>query len=379
MDNDIEALKRQLQQLKQLHDSGALGDDAYAESRQALEQRLVGAVTAAPAMAAKLPRKLLAGVSAAIVVLAVLGYGWTGSPQLASRSGLESATAAASAPQRAIGPEQIAAMVDKLAQRMKENPGDAEGWSMLGRSYVVLGRHADAVEAYKKALALNGSDAQLLADYADALAVANGRNLEGEPMVLVGRALKLDPVNLKALSLAGTAAFAKKDYAAAAALWERVIAAAPPDSPYLPRVQASIDEARQLGGLPPSAARPAAPPAAAPGASISGTVTLAAALRAKAAPDDTVFVFARAAEGPRMPLAMLRKQVKDLPFAFTLDDSTAMSPQMKLSAFPRVVIAARISKAGNAVPQPGDLAGQSAPVALGASGLQLEISQVVDK
>jgi cytochrome c-type biogenesis protein CcmH len=97
----------------------------------------------------------------------------------------------------------------------------------------------------------------------------------------------------------------------------------------------------------------------------------------QAKPEDTVFVFARPAEGARMPLAILRKQVKDLPLQFTLDDSMAMSPANALSGASKVVVGARVSKSGNAMPQPGDLSGQSAPVSVGASGLQIEIREAV--
>ena len=112
---------------------------------------------------------------------------------------------------------------------------------------------------------------------------------------------------------------------------------------------------------------------------VAGRVTVAAALKDRIGPDDTVFVFARAANGPRMPLAILRKQVRDLPLKFTLDDSLAMSPAATLSSAQRVVVGARISKSGNAMTQPGDLQGFSAPVAPGASGLAIEIAEVVGR
>lgn len=333
-----------------------------------------------------LPRRLLLGVSAGVVLVAAAGYLWTGAPQLAFAPQPEAAPT--------IGPEQINAMVERLAQRLKEKPDDAEGWGMLGRSYVVLGRHPEAIPAYRRALALTPDDPALLADTADALAVVAGRKLEGEPLALVNKALKLAPDNLKALSLAGTAAFDRGDFAGAVKHWEHVLAVAPPDSPWLPRVRESIAEARAAGGMPPA---PMAPTAAAPGpqgapaqqppaavaaaadanTSVRGRVTLAAALRAKAAPEDTVFVYARAAEGPRMPLAIVRKQVKDLPFEFQLDDSMAMSPANKLSMHPQVIVSARVSKSGSAMPQPGDLAGDSAPQPLGTQGLVIEISRVV--
>lgn len=385
MDSDLETLRRQLQQLQALHDSGTLGADAYGPARAALERRIVEQVMQAPpaaAQAARPARGLLLGVAAVVLLVAAGGYLWKGTPRYATLAAA-TAPAAASAP-HGFGPEQIQAMVDKLAQRLKENPDDAEAWGMLGRAYAVLGRHGDAVPAYRKALALRSDDAALLADAADALAVVNGRSLAGEPLALVQKALEIEPDNLKALSLAGTAAFNAQDYAGAVQRWERVAALAAPGSPFVARVRQSIAEARSLAGMPAAAATPM-PPVAAPvaaaasGATVSGTVTLAASLRAKADPDDTVFVYARAAEGPRMPLAIVRKQVKDLPFDFVLDDSTAMSPATRLSSQARVVVSARITKSGNAVPQPGDLAGQSAPLALGVQGLKLEISEVVGR
>jgi cytochrome c-type biogenesis protein CcmH len=118
-------------------------------------------------------------------------------------------------------------------------------------------------------------------------------------------------------------------------------------------------------------------PAAATGAEISGEVVLSATVKGKVSPDDTVFIFAKAAQGPKMPLAILRKQVKDLPLTFSLNDAMAMSPQMKLSSFPEVLVSARVSKGGQAMAQPGDWQGQSVPVKLGAKGVRVEISELV--
>ena len=401
MQDEIQTLRRQLQQLKELHAGAVLGDAQYEESRRALERKLVDlvlssdSVTAAVAPAASAPRPsraLLVALATVVVVIAAAGYWWTGSPGQAGIAPAQTVAGESTAeggggPQgqpHAMSFEQIANMAEKLAERLKEHPDDAVGWAMLARSYAVLGRNDDAVPAYAKAVALRGDDAALLADYADVLAVKNNRKLDGEPMKLITRALELDPANVKALSLAGTAAFDRKDYATAVKHWEKIVKAGPADSPEVQQMQSNIAEARDLGKLPLSTAAPAALPAsaaqaAAVTATVSGSVTLAPSLAKRVSPNDTVFVFARAADGPRMPLAALRKQVKDLPIDFKLDDSMAMSPAAKLSSSPKVVVGARVSKSGGATPAAGDLAGQSAAVPLGTTGMKIEISEVVKK
>ena len=214
--------------------------------------------------------------------------------------------------------------------------------------------------------------------------MTNNRSFEGEPTMLVERALKIDPKNPKALALAGTVAFDRKDYRVAVQHWEKLAQVEPADGQYADQIRASIAQARQLAGMPPAAAPisgntaatlPSTASAGAASAQVSGTVSLAPPLKARAAPDDTVFVFARAAEGNRMPLAIVRKQVKDLPLQFTLDDSMAMSPAAKLSGATSVIIGARISKSGNAMPKSGDLQGLSPAVSVGATGIKVEINE----
>ena len=381
-DSAVAALRLQLEQLTALKQSGVLGDAPYDEARQALERRIVDAVVdAPPATASPDPissKSLLLGLAGFVCAVTVAGYAWLGTPQALDTAAVASAAApAGTAPP--ITAEQVETMIESLAARLKDNPDDAAGWAMLGRSYAAIGRHDQAEPALKRALALHGDDAVLLTDYADALAMVNGRNLEGEPSRLIERALKIDPSNIKALALAGTHAFVRKDYAAALRHWEKLAQLAP-SGEMAQQIQGGIDEARKLSGTPaPSAAQVATPTQALalPGASVSGTVALDPALVAKARPDDTLFVFARAAEGPRMPLAILRKQVKDLPLTFTLDDSMAMTPTARLSSASRVVVGARISARGDATPQAGDLQGFSAPVAPGAAGLKVQISEVV--
>jgi cytochrome c-type biogenesis protein CcmH len=273
---------------------------------------------------------------------------------------------------------QVEEMVERLAAKMREDPGNADGWKMLGRSYAVLGRFVDAVDAYAKAALLAPKDAQLLADFADALAMARGQSLQGEPEKLILRALEIDPNNLKALALAGTAAFHRGDFERAADYWERMLPHVAPDSEDARQIKDNVAEARSRAGEP--VARAEAPPAQAGAAQhpgVRGTVRLSRKLRDKLAPGDTLFVYARAAEGPPMPLAILRRKAGELPLEFALNDSLAMAPGMNVSAFPRVVVTARVSRSGNAKPQAGDLQGASKPVANDSKGVVVEINEVV--
>ena len=367
--------REQLQQVEALRASGALGAEQAAQARATLQQRIAEGGSANAAVGAS--RALLPVLSLFVLAVLIGGYAWLGAPQA-----LDPAARVARDDSHGITMEQIQAMAEKLAARLKEKPDDAQGWAMLGRSYAVLGRHADALPAFKQAMALKPDDPVLIADYADALAVANGRNLEGEPLQWIERALALDPNNLKALSLAGTAAFYRKDYALALRHWEKM-AQVDPDSDFVRQIQGGIAEAKRLAGG--AGAAPAAQPAPQAATadvertSVTGTVTLAKSLAGKASPEDSLYVFARAVDGPRMPLAILKKQVKDLPLKFALDDTMAMTPAAKLSSADKVVVTARVSKAGNATAQPGDLQGQSAPVAPGARNIAVEIGQVVER
>ena len=251
-----------------------------------------------------------------------------------------------------LGRADIEAMVDKLAQRLQSRPDDAEGWAMLGRSYRVLGRNEEAAQAYAKAEKLVANDSRLLVDYAESLALAHGGNLQGKPAQLVARALELDPENPLGLMLSGAVAFQREDYAGAIRQWEKVQSRLEPGSEEAHAVGASIAKARELAAaVPPrgdGARREALPAAkaAAAAAKVAGTVRLAAELASKAAPTDTVFVFARATGGPGPPLAVMRRQVKDLPLEFSLDDTMAMAPDRKLSGATEVVVGARISRSG---------------------------------
>jgi cytochrome c-type biogenesis protein CcmH len=342
--------------------------DFDAASRE-LKARLVADVGAVQA-----PRSMQSGritaiaIGIAVPLCAVGIYLIVGSPQALGPPPAD--------PAQQLTSQQIEALVERLAERLKSDPGNVEGWMLLARSYGAFGRFKESSEAYANAVKLRPGDAQLLADYADALGMALGRNLEGEPEKLIARALEVDPRNLKALALAGTVAFERKDYKGAAAHWERMLPLVQPGSDDARSIRANVDEARALAeGRTPTAG--AGAQAVAPRTSLRGEVKLAPALAAQAAPTDTLFIFARAAQGPPIPLAVLRKQVRDLPVMFALDDSMAMAPGASLSGAAQVVVGARISKSGNAVAQPGDFQGLSAPVANDASGVTVVIDSVV--
>jgi cytochrome c-type biogenesis protein CcmH len=202
--------------------------------------------------------------------------------------------------------------------------------------------------------------------------------MQGEPEELALRALQIDPKNLKALALAGTAAFTRGDYGGAARHWQQMLPQLEKDSEDYRTVQGNIDEAKTLlaqAGEKRGGKKDAKKAAAAAG--VSGIVSLSPKLAGQASPEDTVFVFARAPEGPPMPLAAVRFKVRDLPAKFTLDDSRAMTPQAKLSGFPKVVVTARVSKSGTPTPQPGDLQGSTAAISNDARGVALVIDTPV--
>ena len=384
--SNLAILRSQLAELDADVGSGVLSAEQHASARAELERRVLeeGGSEGASVGGAQSGGTAAAIVLALLIPLAALGmYLWVGEPD-----GMRPEAAAA---EHQATPKEVDEMVSRLAARLEKNPDDPRGWMMLARSYYVMKRMPEAVAAFEKAAQAVKDDADFYADYADALAMSQGRKLDGRPLQLIQLALKIDPGHPKALAMAGSEAFFRKDYPGALAYWEKLLQLLPPDSEMGKSIASGIAEARELGGIkgpvaakaaPKAEAKPAKgaeakPAAGGASASVSGRVTLAPAIAAKASPGDTLFILARAVNGPRIPLAVLRKQVSDLPFEFTLDDALAMSPELKLSGFPEVIVAARISKSGNAIAQSGDLQGTSAPVKVGAKGLSITIDSVV--
>lgn len=258
-----------------------------------------------------------------------------------------------------------------LAAKLEKNPNDAQGWALLGRAYQSMQKPQQAMDAFKRARALLTEDPDLMADYAQALVTTSGgTDFSGEPSQLLDRALSIQPDNQRALWLRGVAQYQAGDYPTSIGTWTHLLGLLPAGSTVGVSVQAQIDDARGKAGMPATVATtPATPKPAAPGIAnapkLTVSVSIDPSIAAQVDPSLTVFVYARAASGPPMPLAIQRLSVAQLPVTITLDDSNGMMPNMKLSNFPQVVVGARISRSGNPIAQSGDWQTLSEPIDVG--------------
>lgn len=379
---NLAVLRDQLREARADLAAGTISAERLAQLHAELEQRVLeeAAPGDAPAARAAAARRSAYGLALVLPLASVLVYLALGRPELL-RTGAPVSTGS-----HGTAPDQIRHLIATLSARLEAQPTDVQGWAMLGRSYLALGRYRDAATALGRASALAPGDATLLADQADVLGMAQGKRLAGAPARLVQQALDADPRHAKALALAGSVAFEAHDYAAARLYWERLLAVVPAGSELARSVRGSIMQAGALerGEGTSAAVPPAAVPArggmassadAAP-ATVAGQVELAPALAARVGATDTLFVFARAVTGSRMPLAVVRRPVGAWPATFELDDSTAMSAERRLSGQREVVIAARISRSGSATPQAGDLIGQTGVLSPGARGVRITIDRV---
>ena len=386
----LSVYRQQFVELEQDHRNGVLTDEQHQIARRELERRVLEETGSAelPAAGSSLrvsSKAVAVGLAVFIPVVSVGLYGKLGSPAALSSAGAPASAGAKNGEREPFSLSEMDALTERLKAKLEQNPTDGVGWALLARAYVELGRHPEAVQIYEKAMQLIPDDAQLLADYADALGVLNGRKLEGRPEALIQQALKADPRNVKALMLAGTVAYNHKEFGRAAAYWEEARANLPPDTDpdAVREIVNGIAEARELGGAPqsPAASRPVESGKTSAQAGtpvvISGQVTIAPDLAAKGLPTDTLFVFAREVNGPPMPVSIVRATRKDLPFTFRLDDSTSPMPSRKLSDVGPVVIVARLSKSGEAMPKSGDLQGMSAPVKPGVNTVTVVIDREI--
>lgn len=357
---NLAIFRDQLAELERERAEGSLGEADFEQARSELQRRLLEEVQPDAPTAPVRPagRRTAIVLVIALPLLAAAGYLVLGNPR-----GLDPMQT-----QATISPQQIEGMLGKLVERLKQNPDDAQGWVMLARSYKVLGRFPEAAEAYSHAGALLDADAALLADYAEVLSQTQGGNLRGKPAELIARALQIAPDEPQALLLAGAEASDRQDFAGAAKYWERLLAQLEPGSEEAQTLEAAIAKAREIAG--------AGAKTAAAGPALSGEVSLSPKLAAQVQPDDVLFVFARAEDGNRMPLAATRATVGQLPLRFRFDDSMALTGGQKLSAFKTVSIEARVAKAGTAKTSSGDLFGTVSGVKPNSQNLRLVIDQV---
>ena len=361
---NLGVLRQQLRELEAERTAGTLGETEFAEARLELQNRLLAEsagendTSAVPPDRSRSRRTALA-LCLIIPIAALAGYRLLGSPQAldpVARSG-------------GFDAQQIEGMLKSLQAKLAANPDDAQNWILLARSYKTLGRFAEAGEAYARASAEVEKAPALLADYAEVLARANGDRFDGKPAELITKALKLDPDEPQALFLAGAAASDRRDFAAVAEHWGRLLPQLDPNSDEGKALAAAVAKAREMsaqaGGK--SKPRPEA---------VAGTVSLSGKLAERAKPDDIVFVFARPADGSRMPLAVARLRVSDLPYRFMLDDSMALPGGGKLSSASAVVIEARVAKSGQAQAGSGDLYGRLDKIKPGSKQLKLVIDQI---
>ncbi|MGI9068350.1 MAG: c-type cytochrome biogenesis protein CcmI [Pyrinomonadaceae bacterium] len=259
---NVDVYRDQISELEADVANGIVGREQYQQDRDEIERRLLEDVSSAPVANNSAEKKAADAVGRApayaialgIPLIAIALYIQVGNPSTLSgaaasaRAPTQPPFAGSSQPSGQMTQQAIEANVAKLAGRLEENPGDVQGWIMLGRSYVNLEKYKEASNAYAKATALKPDDADLLGDYAFALGMANGQRLQGQPVELINKALKLDPENPKALELAGSAAFEAKNYSQAISYWQKLLQKAPPNSELAQALSQRITEAKSLAG-----------------------------------------------------------------------------------------------------------------------------------
>jgi cytochrome c-type biogenesis protein CcmH len=411
----VAVMRRRLHALQEAHAAGVLTDDEFAAKRAELDTS--PASPAAPVGRSRFAFAAALTIAFALPIAALLLYRSVGDPRALDTSTAMAPPASGDTDHG----QSMEAAITGLAAKLKQNPDDVEGWALLGRAYLETQRFAEARDALEHAHALDDNNADIAVAYAEAMTLAGETHrLDGKARELLEAAVKTDPKNQRGIWLLGIAAYQERDFNGAIARWKELLALLPPEAPVVQSVNAQIARAeaerdgRELpeesvaadaqGAAPsaPSGADAAAPaaataPAAMPSAAVSAAgdqasrapdagagakltvkVSLDAKLTAQVAPDDTLFVYAKAANGPPMPLAIQRLHAGQLPATVVLTDGMGMLPSMKLSQFPQVIVGARISKSGNAIAQSGDLQVLSKPLDVASTApIELKIDQRV--
>ena len=357
----------QILDLDREHDSGHISDEEWQQSRDELSLRLLEDTSAVDDPAAKTEKPAI-WTAVVLAVALPLGsmatYMWVGQPEALNPLALKT-------PDQ-VDPKDLTKMAQTLAEKLQDKPDNLQGWVMLGRTYRTLENFDAALRAYDSALKLSDDD-DLKLERIEVIAMQRQGQFEGEPWNVIREVLQRDPQHFGALLTAGSASYAEGKFADALKYWEQARKPLDANNPDLQGLESAIATVRERLSMPPAKVTSAATS----GLNVTGQVSLSAALKSKASPNDVVFIYATPANGDRMPLAIFKTTVSQLPFNFTLDDSTAMAPDRKLSAAGEVMVKVRVTKSGNAMPQSGDLSGSLGPVKVGAKGLKLEIKDQI--
>ena len=371
----------QILDLDREHESGHISDQEWQQSRDELSLRLLEDTSAVDDPAAKTEKPAIwtAVVLAVALPLGSMGmYMWVGQPEALNPLALKT-------PDQ-VDPKDLAKMAQTLAEKLKDKPDNLQGWVMLGRTYRTLENFDAALRAYDSALKLSADD-DLKLERIEIIAMQRQGQFEGEPWNVIREVLQRDPQHFGALLTAGSASYAEGKFADALKYWEQARKPLDANNPDLEGLENAIAAVRDRLGMPPAkssltasstpSSTASSTTVATSGLNVMGQVNLSASLKSKASPNDVVFIYATPANGDRMPLAIFKTTVSQLPLNFTLDDSTAMTPDRKLSAAGEVMVKVRVSKSGNAMPQSGDLSVSLGPVKVGAKGLKLEIKDQI--
>ena len=355
---NIKIARDRLAELKSNKASGGISQGQYDEQVAELELALSDDLDIPkPAGNTQTQGRWLVYVLLAAVPVVSAALYWTlGDYQAISRVNDPNQTAQAGQDNPAMpSPEAINNMVAKLVEKLKTEPNNLEGWLMLGRSYKVLKRYPEATEAYAHAYQLAGDKPDVMLPYAEVLALSKTGDWGGKPKELVTKALSVEPENLTGLWYAAMATAQQGDKLGALGFLKKLEKALPADSPDKQQVHEIIANAESQSSQVPADKQNQ--PNAKTATAVDVVVSLAKELQPYTSPEDTVFIYAQALSGPKMPLAIVRKTVKELPISIKLTDADSMLPTMKLSNFKQAKLLARISRSGNPMPQPGDLIG----------------------
>jgi len=400
LSENLSAAEDRLKRLKAELDSEAIDQTTYERAREDIEKNLALDIDRIDQQ--NLPNTTPSPVMAVAVALLVPLFAGFLYLSLGTPDAIENTGATTS--ESTVNEQPTAADVDEmvagLAKRLEDEPDNVEGWYRLGQSYLVLGRFDESIAAARRVRELSNDDPAALLLHASALSGASDGSIEGETEELVLAVIKVQPENPQALWMAGMGARQREDRVAAIEYWNRLLPllAPQPEQQQELRTLIAATEAEITAGTtgtdtgtpPDSEARAAdtsgseattdsdttrttdsaaagsreadASTDTAAGSVLNVHVSLDPSLVDQAKADHSVFVFARAMDGPPMPLAVVRTTVADLPVTVQLDDSSAMLPAMTLSKFDQVFVGARISPSGDAIGQSGDLEGSVSPV-----------------